>query len=94
MRELKKRLCEQDPVVVNTDTIPDAENKTQRQIATEFKGKHPEMSHMINNGDVTLGTNAKGATNEGRTFTKKQIKEERVRNLKKQCVRVTKKNLR
>lgn len=30
---------------------------------------------------------------EGRTFTKKQIKEERVRNLKKQCVRITKKSL-
>ena len=69
--------------------VRDAKRGAQQDIGGSVTASDKDINYHISGDDPTVKN-----MEEGRTYTKKQVSEERVRNLKKQCVRITKKSLR
>lgn len=94
---IKKNISEANGQAYEIDLTNRIEQKggNVNQALNDLNSENPTAANDIRNGKARTTFDPEAVqTNEGRTYTKKQIKEERVRNLKKQCVRVTKKNLR
>ena len=82
LEELRKKLTE----TYNVDVTPDIEaGKTASQIVTDKKSKNPSLSSDISRGEVSFTFNPDGI-DEGKAYTKRGIKEAKLKKLQENCV--------
>lgn len=90
LNELKKKLSEAF-TVDGTKEVEQA-NGNMRTAWTNIKAKNPQLSQQANNGEVNLSVNPTGI-DESNIYTKKQIKEAKLKNLRKNSVSFKKSDL-
>jgi len=90
---LKKKLTEQDSYNIDmTKNIEDAGGNAKTAVSN-FASSNPQQGTDLKSGKATATFNADAITAEGTLYTKKQIKEARLANLKKNCKVIKKKDI-
>lgn len=96
--ELRKKISEQSDAypVDMTDSIEKANGNVSTAFSN-FNSEHPQQGADLKSGKATATINPNAVTNEsifnGHSYTKKQIKEAKLRKLKENCQIFTKSDI-
>lgn len=96
LESLRQRLSEAMTVDATKET--EAKGGNIGAAWQDMKSKNPSLDQQASDGEVTLSVNPKGVDEEvemaeDRKFTKRQIKEAKLKKLRKSCERFTKRDL-
>ena len=91
LNELKQRLEEAFNVDATKDT--EAAGGNVKTAWDNIKSKNPALSQQADNGEVNLSVNPTGI-DEGKSYTKRQINEAKLKNLRENSVMFKKSDIR
>ena len=90
MKALKDKLSE--AVTVDATSEVEQANGNVSTAWNNMKTKNPMLDQQAKNGEVTVGVNPEGI-DEGKTVTKRQIKEAKIRKMQNESVCIKKKDI-